>query len=318
MTTVIEKDENVMVFQPKLAQLLGLNETIIINQIHYWLKKKKNIIDGRPWVYNTYENWQEQICFLSVSTIKKAIKKLESMGIVIAGNFNRSKIDKTKWYTIDYEVIQKLYETENEKIFEDKISQTIDKNNPISDINKQRTDTNELSKGSELLEEEVRCNQAIPETTTKTNSKDNKDTQEDEGLRAVFRRVVEFFSENIRLPSPYELEKIKCLCEEFKDSELILFAVEQSVESNARNLRYVEKVLYSWLDKGIKTRNAAEAYVKNYKKYKGDGENERSRGIYGDNKCHNSKDPSRYSSKWSGYKPPKPKGSADIDVEGLI
>lgn len=318
MTTVIEKDENVMVFQPKLAQLLGLNEAIIINQIHYWLKKKKNIIDGRPWVYNTYENWQEQICFLSVSTIKKAIKKMESMGIVIAGNFNRSKIDKTKWYTIDYEAIQKLYETENEKIFEDKISQTMNKNNSISDINNQATDINELSKESELLEEEVSCNQAIPETTTKTNSKDNKDTQEDESLIAVFKGVVEFYSENIRLPSHYELEKIKYLCDEFKDSDLILFAMEQSVESNARNLRYVEKVLYSWLDKGIKTRNAAEAYVKNYKKYKGDGENGRFAGIYGENKCHNSKDASKCNSKWSGYKPPKPKGSADIDVEGLI
>ena len=34
MISVIEKDENVMVFQPKRAQLLGLNEAIIINQIH--------------------------------------------------------------------------------------------------------------------------------------------------------------------------------------------------------------------------------------------------------------------------------------------
>ncbi|KZL94070.1 hypothetical protein [Clostridium magnum] len=74
MVNILIKENNLMVFQPKLAKLLGLNETIILNQIHYWLEKKKNIIDGRPWVYNTYENWQEQICFLSVSTITPLYK----------------------------------------------------------------------------------------------------------------------------------------------------------------------------------------------------------------------------------------------------
>jgi DnaD/phage-associated family protein len=327
MTSIIEKEENVMIFQPKLAQLLGLNETIILNQIHYWLKKKKNIIDGKPWVYNTYENWQEQICFLSVSTIKKTIKKMEIMGIVVAANFNRSKIDKTKWYTIDYEAVEKLYETEtdnsnNEESSEGKIIPTTDNNDHTSDTDKQRTDINDPSKGSELPKEEGSSNQAIPETTTETNpkdnKKDNKETEEDESPAAIFKRVVDFYSDNIRLASPHELEKIQSLCDEFKDSSLIIFAMEQSVESNIRNLRYVEKVLYSWLDDGIKTRNAAEAFVKSYKKYKGDGKNERSKGVYGKNKCYNSKASSTDSSKWSGYKPPKPKGSADINVEGLI
>jgi biotin operon repressor len=164
---ILIKEDNLMVIQPKLAKLLGISETIILNQIHYWLEKKKNIIEGRSWVYNTYENWQEQICFLSVSTIKKAIKKMESIGIIIASNFNRSKVDKTKWYTIDYEVLGKLYEAENDKerdeeISEDKISSTVEENNKGSDINdqctdinSQSTDINEQSKGEDISEEGV-------------------------------------------------------------------------------------------------------------------------------------------------------------------
>jgi DnaD and phage-associated domain len=314
VNSVIEKDDNVMIFQPKLAQLLGLNETIIINQIHYWVKKSKNIIEGRYWVYNTYESWQKQICFLSESTIKKTIKKLEGMGIIKSGNFNKSKIDKTKWYTIDYEVLQSFYE-EAEETSGGKIS-------PTRDTDSQRTDKNEPSSGLELTVEEVSSNQAIPETTTETttkdNNKDNKEQRSDKNPTGGFRAVIDFYSENVRLPGSYELEKIKYLYEEFKDSDLIIFAMKQSVESNVRNLRYVEKVLYSWLDKGIKTRTAAEAFVENYKKYKGDVENERFARIYGENKCYNSKPPSKDSSKWSGYRPPKPKGSTDINAEGLI
>jgi DnaD/phage-associated family protein len=298
MISIIEKDENVMVFQPKLAQLLGLNEAIIINQIHYWVKRSKNIIEGRYWVYNTYESWQKQICFLSESTIKKTIKKLEGIGIIKSGNFNKSKLDKTKWYTIDYEVLQTFYE-KAEETSGGKISLR-------SDTDNQRTDKNEPSNGLELPVEEVSSNQAIPETTTeittKDNKKDNKEHRSDKNLTGGFRAVVDFYSENVRLPGSYELEKIKYLYEEFKNPDLIIFAMKQSVESNVRNLRYVEKVLYSWLDKGIKTKNTAEAFVENYKKYKGDVENGRFVGIHGENKFYNSKASSKDSSKWSGYR----------------
>jgi len=117
LNSVMEIDDNVMIFQPKLAELLGLNESIIINQIDYWIKKSKNLIEGSYWVCNTYESWQKQICFLSKSTIKKTIQKLEAMGIIKSGNFNKCKMDKTKWYTIDYEVLQSFYkEADDSKI----------------------------------------------------------------------------------------------------------------------------------------------------------------------------------------------------------
>lgn len=326
-----------MVIQPKLAKLLGISETIILNQIHYWLEKKKNIIDGRSWVYNTYENWQEQICFLSVSTIKKAIKKMESMGIIIADNFNRAKVDKTKWYTINYEVLGKLYATENdkekdEKISEDKIGSN---NDQCTDINSQSTDINEQSKGEDISEEGGSFNRTIPETTTETNSEDNKDDNKiqgegtdlpndlilsDEDKKSVdeFKELVCFYSENVRLPGSYELERIKYLYEEFKETKLIILAFQQAIERNTRNLRYVETILYNWRDNGVKTSEEAEELIKNYKKYKGDGDSGQFKGINRENKCYNSKTSGNDSTKWAGYKPPEPKRTAGTDDEGLI
>lgn len=44
----------------------------------------------------------------SESTIKRTIRSLEKQGFLISANWNRLKIDKMKWYTIDYEKVEEL------------------------------------------------------------------------------------------------------------------------------------------------------------------------------------------------------------------
>lgn len=97
---------------PTLATLIGLNEAIILQQVHYWLKHKEksgqNYIDGRYWVYNTYEQWQKQFPFWSIMTIRRTMTKLENKGLLIAENYNKAGFDKTKWYTINYNALNSL------------------------------------------------------------------------------------------------------------------------------------------------------------------------------------------------------------------
>ena len=69
-----------IVINPIAAEVLGVNESIIVQQIHYWLnineKAKINFHEGRYWTYNTYENWQKtNFRFLSVPTLKRIFKK---------------------------------------------------------------------------------------------------------------------------------------------------------------------------------------------------------------------------------------------------
>ena len=91
---------------PTLATIIGLNESIILQQVHYWLKikekSKQDYIDGHFWVYNTYEQWQEQFPFFSIRTLRRTFTSLEKMGLLLTGNYNKVKFDQTKWYTIDY------------------------------------------------------------------------------------------------------------------------------------------------------------------------------------------------------------------------
>lgn len=103
------------------AGTLGLNEAIIINQISYWneINKKtgNNFKDGYYWTYNTYEKWSKSdFPYWSADTIRKSITALEEMGVVISTDkYNSYKIDNTKWYRIDYDKLQKIIDTVEEK-----------------------------------------------------------------------------------------------------------------------------------------------------------------------------------------------------------
>lgn len=115
-------DEHPLQVMPTLATLIGLNEAIILQQVHYWLKHKEktgqDYIDGHYWVYNTYDQWQEQFPFWSIMTIRRTMTKLENKGLLIAGNYNRAGFDKTKWYTINYNALNSLFSSsvQNEHI----------------------------------------------------------------------------------------------------------------------------------------------------------------------------------------------------------
>ncbi|MDT0711042.1 hypothetical protein RM614_07795 [Mammaliicoccus sciuri] len=93
---------------PKLAIEIGLNEAIILQQIHYWLNQSKHFYDGKKWIYNTYEDWNEQFPFWSVMTIRRTITSLEKQNLIISANYNKAGFDKTRWYSIDYEEVESV------------------------------------------------------------------------------------------------------------------------------------------------------------------------------------------------------------------
>lgn len=100
-------NEQPLLIMPQLATIIGLNESIVLQQIHYWLeinrKANVNYKDRHYWTYNTYDKWKEQFPFWSVNTIRRIIKSLEQQKLIIYGNYNKLKFDRTKWYRIDYE-----------------------------------------------------------------------------------------------------------------------------------------------------------------------------------------------------------------------
>lgn len=112
-TELFISERDTLIVRKELACLIGLNEAIVLNQIHYWLEKNrekdKNFIDGRIWVFNTYQEWKnDNFPFWSVETVKRTFSKLEKDGILISANYNKMAIDRTKWYSINYEKLQEI------------------------------------------------------------------------------------------------------------------------------------------------------------------------------------------------------------------
>lgn len=94
---------------PALAKAIGLNEAIFLQQLHYLLNYSKNEFEGKPWIFNSLEQWEEIFCYWSLSTIRRTIKSLSKQGLLLTTDkFNKYKFDKTKWYSINYEQLANL------------------------------------------------------------------------------------------------------------------------------------------------------------------------------------------------------------------
>lgn len=96
----------------ELAKSIGLNEAIVLQQIHYWTeqngKADRNGRDGYYWAYNSYREWQKQFPWWSERTIKRIFTALERRGLLISGSYNRLKMDRTKWYRVNYDTLRSM------------------------------------------------------------------------------------------------------------------------------------------------------------------------------------------------------------------
>lgn len=157
-------NSNPIVVNRDIAKVLGLNETIVLQQINYWLevnrKKNHNFRDGKYWTYNTIEEWREEFPFWSKETVKRIFKKLRDMNLLLTANYNTMKMDRTIWYSIDYEELKKLLpnaKEQNEPIQKAKITPPIPETstkNSTKDINKSISQSNTIVKEEVVVREE--------------------------------------------------------------------------------------------------------------------------------------------------------------------
>lgn len=141
-------NESPILVLPTLAKKIGLNQALFIQQLHYWLADSKHTYDGYQWVYNTYEDWHRQFPFWSTSTIRRIIGKLEREGLIVSGNYNRFKMDKTKWYRINYEYLESLMDEDAQ--LSDLCSKRTDTSDPTEQHNGTHTDASNSQKGINL------------------------------------------------------------------------------------------------------------------------------------------------------------------------
>lgn len=101
-------DEQPLMVLPQLAAQIGLNEAIVLQQVHYWTAERRNVVDGRSWTYNTIAGWQKQFPFWSSATIRRTIDSLVEKGLLLKRKLSENKFDATLWYSVDTDALHVL------------------------------------------------------------------------------------------------------------------------------------------------------------------------------------------------------------------
>ncbi len=80
----LRRSELPLIVLPELAKEIGLEEAIIFRHLHWLLADERNgkIVNGKRWLFNTYEQWVEHFPWLNARTISRYLVKLEKMGLV--------------------------------------------------------------------------------------------------------------------------------------------------------------------------------------------------------------------------------------------
>lgn len=101
-------DESPLQVLPALALTVGLNEAIVLQQLHYWSRHSSNVHEGHRWVYNTIGEWRQQFPFWSATTIKRIMASLREKGLIVVAQGVAQSMDRTNWYRLDYSALPQL------------------------------------------------------------------------------------------------------------------------------------------------------------------------------------------------------------------
>lgn len=110
-STFLTSDPTVKIVPDDLAILIGVDQTMMLCQIDFWIQNHQDdehCKDGRYWIYESYDNWKEQFPYWGKTKIREIIRKLKEKKLIITGNYNKMSGDNTKWYTVNYDLLDKI------------------------------------------------------------------------------------------------------------------------------------------------------------------------------------------------------------------
>lgn len=107
-------DEAPVYFAKTLAKHIGLEKAIILQQVHFWLeinkREEKNYYEDCYWVYSSFEQWAERdFNWWSQRKLISLFCKLCDSEILIKKQLKKEQMNRTNFYTINYEKLNEIY-----------------------------------------------------------------------------------------------------------------------------------------------------------------------------------------------------------------
>ena len=201
-------------------------------------------------------------------------------------NIELSKVKNSKFIEIIYQQCV-MHELEVEKIFEGLLRGL---QGAIKDIESDKPKCDEKSYDNQKLEESQSfsplhniddrvCEGAykgLPSNRVISNKEEviiNKqkeiNNKEEEGVSTKenstsdIKSVIKVFENNIHPVTPIEHEKLMDFAKEVS-CEVIIMAIEEAVNYNARTIKYITKILNCWISRGIKTADGVRTYQRQW------------------------------------------------------
>lgn len=91
-------------FDEQLAIDFDVESAIFIQSLAQWTRRNAannhNFHEGRYWTYNTYDALTKIFPYWSKKQIERLTLKCINHGLMLKGNFNQKKYDKTCWYSM--------------------------------------------------------------------------------------------------------------------------------------------------------------------------------------------------------------------------
>lgn len=111
---------------------------------------------------------------------------------------------------------------------------------------------------------EINCNDNVNENV---NENDNVNVNDNDKVSDScvdgLQKIIDFYNENIGLITPYGVEVLEDYSKDMP-TDLIIYAMQISVEANKRTIKYIKAILNNWQKAGIRT--LVQAKDENHKK----------------------------------------------------
>lgn len=228
---------NYFSFDGEIAKEYGVEEAILYQFFMFWIKKNvannKHQYDGYTWTYNSQQALTELFPFWNRQKIQRLLKSLEDKGLIVKGNYNQKTYDRTTWYALP------KFE---QSIVQNQTRDCLNSNTPLSKseqpipVNYHLTNhlTNQLSSISN-----------ISNNYSYMSDENNNDVEDDQ-------IVYEFYQQNLGSLSPYTIERLDYWIKDLNPL-LVKLALEKTIASGVRNIKYTESILRDWKSKNVKT-----------------------------------------------------------------
>ncbi len=95
-------------FSRNTADKLGLVEAILLRTIELKIKDSQTARDGIVWIQISFKELNEELPFLSISTIKRKIQRLKKTGIVLVENSRQNNMKQKNWISINKDSLKEI------------------------------------------------------------------------------------------------------------------------------------------------------------------------------------------------------------------